>query len=433
MGITSGKGQSTVEEFARECDDFLASRFGARVVAEASAFVWGAGSDEIVLFEDGRSDELLAEVRALRAWRRLLFDHGLGWITGPIDLGGRGLQREHQAAFDEACRRYDVPSNALLTISIGMIGPTIMRHGSDDLRRRCLPSIQNGDLIACQLFSEPGAGSDLASLRTTAVRDGDGWRITGQKVWTSGAQFSDVGEIICRTGPLDDASDRHRDHHRDRHRDLTAFLVDLRAEGVTVVPLVQMTGAAAFNEVFFDDVWVPDAQRLGAVGEGWAVALTTLGNERTAIGGDGFGGSGLLRFERYVAMARAFGVDDDPRIRQLLADLYANLQVAKVSRRRAAAARMGGAQPGPEGAIDKLHLGANVERISRLVGEVLGAKLVVDTGEWGTYAWSEVVLGVAGYHIAGGTDEILKNILGERVLGLPKDVAVAPDTRPSAA
>jgi alkylation response protein AidB-like acyl-CoA dehydrogenase len=284
-----------------------------------------------------------------------------------------------------------------------------MRHGTDALRRRFVPALQSGDLIACQLFSEPSAGSDLASLMTTARRDGEGWRVSGQKVWTSGAHFSDIGEIICRTG------------EGGRHRNLTAFVIDMRAPGVTVRPLVQMTGSAAFNEVFFDDVWVPDTDRLGDVGDGWSVALTTLANERNAIGGEGFGGSGLLNIDRYIAMVRAFGRDTDPIARQMLADVAIGLRVAKYTRRRAAAGRASGSPPGPEATIDKLALSENVARISRLLATVLGPHVVADTGEWGTYAWSEVILGLPGYKIAGGTDEILKNVIGERVLGLPKE------------
>ena len=378
--------------------------------------MWGEGSDEIVLYErteDGAIDE---EIASVRAWRRELFDAGLGWVTGPPKLGGRGLSTAHQAVLDAATRRYEVAGNALLTISIGMIAPTIMRHGSPDLCGRYVPAMHRGDVIACQLFSEPGAGSDLASLATRARRDGEGWRISGQKVWTSGAHFSDVGEIICRTG--DGA----------RHRDLTAFLVDMRAPGVTVRPLVQMTGSAAFNEVFLDDVWVADDDRLGEIGDGWSVALTTLANERGAIGGDGFGGSGLLNFARLAEMARVFGRADDPCVREQLAKVWIGLGVAKYHRRRSAASRASGPAPGPEASISKLMLSANVARIGDLVSMVLGARLVADTGEWGTAAWGEVVLGAPGYRIAGGTDEILKNIIAERVLGLPREPTRATQT-----
>ncbi|MEO5722773.1 MAG: acyl-CoA dehydrogenase family protein [Ilumatobacteraceae bacterium] len=399
---------TSIGELQDECEAFLSEHYSLRPTVSRS-FVWGEGSDQIVLFESPDPEAQQAEVTAVRGWRRLLFDAGLGWVVGPVDLGGRGLTRGHQQALDAACRRYTVPGNSMLTISIGMIAPTIMRHGSESLQRRIVPALQRGDLIACQLFSEPGAGSDLASLSTSARRDGDGWRITGQKVWTSGAHFSDIGEIICRTG------------EGERHSNLTAFLVDMGAPGVVVRPLKQMTGSAAFNEVFLDDVWVPDEDRLGDVGQGWSVALTTLANERSAIGGDGFGGSGLLNVDRYIAMVRMFGRSSDAVVRQQLVDLWIGLRVAKYTRRRASAGRASGSPPGPEASIEKLALSNNVLRISGLLSTVLGARLIADTGEWGTYAWREVVLGVPGYKIAGGTDEILKNLIGERVLGLPKE------------
>ena len=180
----------------------------------------------------------------------------------------------------------------MLTISLGMIAPTIHKHGTAEQQARYLPAMRSGDLIACQLFSEPNAGSDLASLTTRAEPDGQGgWRITGQKVWTSGAQLADIGEIICKTsdGP--------------RHLNLTAFIVDMKAPGVEVRPLRQMTGGAAFNEVFLTDVAVPDADRLGDVGQGWQVALSTLGFERSAMGHSAFGGVGLLRTDRLVEHA----------------------------------------------------------------------------------------------------------------------------------
>ena len=177
--------------------------------------------------------------------------------TRTADLGGRGLPRSYQSRFDLKARRYEVPGNAKLTVGLGIVVPTILEHGSDSAKRMYPARIQSGSLIACQLFSEPGAGSDLASVSTRGVRSGNGWRLTGQKVWTSGAQFSDIGEALCRTtdGP--------------RHQNLTAFLVDMHAPGVSVRPLRQMTGGASFNEVFLDDVWVPDTDRLGEVGAGW--------------------------------------------------------------------------------------------------------------------------------------------------------------------
>jgi acyl-CoA dehydrogenase len=267
------------------------------------------------------------------------------------------------------------------------------------------------DIVGCQLFSEPGAGSDLASLQAKAERDGDEWRITGQKVWTSGAQFSDIGEIICRT----DAS-------LPKHKGLTGFIVDMHAPGVEIRPLRQMTGGASFNEVFFNEVRVPDDHRLGDVNNGWNVALTTLMNERASIGAADSGENNI--HTRLVAMIRHYELDQDPIVRDMLADLYINSRVAGFTSQRATDKMRAGQLPGPEMSIGKMALVNNQKRLNDLVAHILGAKLVVDTGEWGTYAWSQLLLGAPGMRIAGGSDEVMRNIVGERVLGLPKDVGI---------
>jgi alkylation response protein AidB-like acyl-CoA dehydrogenase len=287
--------------------------------------------------------------------------------------------------------------------------PTILEHGSDSAKRTYPARIQRGELIACQLFSEPSAGSDLASVSTKAVGHRGGWRLTGQKVWTSGAQFSDVGEALCRSsdGP--------------RHRNLTAFLVDMHAPGVSVRPLRQMTGGASFNEVFLDDVWVPDTDRLGDVDGGWVVAMTTLANERAALGDAGFGGAGLFRADRYIAMFNALAEKDDRIARQQLANLMTHLRIAKYTRQRVIDSARSGKAPGPAASIAKLQLTSNFERISAFVSALLGASLTADDGRWGTYAWNELVLGVPGIRLGGGTDEINKNVIAERVLGLPRE------------
>ena len=406
--ITNDAAPVTLEAFADECRVFFAATYRRRN-EDRRPFVWGEGSDAVSLFDEDAGSGGADELDAVRRWRATLAGAGLAWITGPAEFGGRGLPTAYQRAFDVVARQYDTPGNRKLMISLGMIAPTILTHGTPGARNRYLRQLYDGSLIACQLFSEPGAGSDLASVATKAVRDGDGWRITGQKVWTSGAHFSDIGELLCRTS--DDA----------RHRNLTMFVVDMHAAGVEVRPLRQITGGAAFNEVFFDDVWVPDEDRLGEVGSGWRVALTTLGNERAAVGGDGFGGSGLLSQERYIQMARALGRSEDANVRQLLADLIVNLRVAKWNANRTADARRAGQTPGPEGSLGKLILTNNYARIAHLVGVLLGPSLVADTGEWGSSAWLDFVLGLCGMRVGGGTDEVQKNIIAERVLGLPKD------------
>ena len=250
-----------------------------------------------------------------------------------------------------------------------MVAPTILAHATDEVKERYLKSMWRGDIVACQLFSEPGAGSDLASLQTKAVRDGDEWIVTGQKVWTSGAHLSEIGEIICRTNP--DAP---------KHKGLTGFVVDMHAPGVEVRPLRQMTGGASFNEVFFTEVRIPDSHRLGDVNEGWTVALTTLMNERAAIGGGmASGGSGNMGTQRLIELVRHQGKADDPLVRQQLADIIINGRVASFTNLRAMAKIATGQLPGPEMSIAKLTLTMNMRRVSELVASVLGPRLVADT------------------------------------------------------
>ena len=344
----------------------------------------------------------------IRAWRAGLWDAGYGWISGPVEYGGAGLPSAYQRGFEQLTRAFDVPGDAMLTISLGMIAPTILRHGSEKQKRRYLHALYRGDLIACQLFSEPGAGSDLAAIATSAVREGDTWRLTGQKVWTSGAHLADVGEIICRTadGP--------------RHHNLTAFIVDMKQSGVDVRPLRQMTGGAAFNEVFLNGVEVQDTHRLGAEGEGWPIALTTLAFERTAMGHSAFGGVGILSTERLVELVRHMGLDGDPTIREAFGELITQLRVARYNQQVSAARARAGESLGPEVALNKLALSDNYLRLGDFVSRVLGPRVAADTGEWGTYAWTSVVLGAPGYRLGGGADEVLKNMLAQRALGLPR-------------
>ena len=371
---------------------------------------WGEGSDKVAIFPERTPEEDAAEVAAAKTWRATVFDAGLGWISGPEEYGGRGLPREYERVYQSAEAGFDVPSVAPFGIGLGMIAPTILAHARDEVKRRYLPPMYRGDVVACQLFSEPVAGSDLAGIQTKAMRDGDEWVLSGQKVWTSGAHYSDIGEIITRTD-TDPTS---------RHKGLTMFVVDMKAPGVEVRPLRQMTGGASFNEVFFTDVRVPDEMRLGDVGHGWTVALTTLMNERAAIGGGGVGG-GLALNSRMQELARQLGSSGDARVRQQLADVYVHGEVARFTSMRAMAKLRAGQLPGPELSTLKLSLTQNMQRHQKALSAILGPRLVADTGEWGTYAWSEYVLSVPGIRVAGGTDEVMKNIIGERVLGLPKE------------
>jgi len=375
---------------------------------QPGGFHWGVGSDRVALFSEPDRAEEATVIAAAKAWRRTIFDAGFGWITGPTEYGGRGLPTGHQRAYQELERRFATPPPDPFMISLGMVAPTVLTHGLDHIRRRYLPALYRGDLIGCQLFSEPGAGSDLAGVATRAVPDGDHWTVDGQKVWTSGAHYSDIGLLLARTSP------------GPRHRNLTAFLVDMHAPGVDVRPLRQMTGGAAFNEVFLTAVTIPDDHRLGDVDGGWTVALTTLMHERNSVGGAG-GGAGILAAARLVETARRFGLDRDPVTRQALASVYTRLAVARYTRLRAEAGRRSGRPPGPEGSIAKLAHTQNLAAVADLMTHILGPHLVADTDQWGTWAWSEFLLGAPGFRLGGGTDEIQRNILAERVLQLPKD------------
>ncbi len=401
----------TEEEFERAARKFLEANAEPRVVAEQR---WGEGSDQVSLLPERTLDEELAELTASRAWAQQRFDAGFGWIAGPVAYGGGGLTRDYQRLYDAVEAGFDTPPMTAYGIGLGMVAPTILAHATDEVKDLYLKSMWRGDIVACQLFSEPGAGSDLAGLQTKAIRDGDEWLVTGQKVWTSGAHLSDIGEIICRTDP--DAP---------KHKGLTGFVVDMRAPGVEIRPLRQITGGASFNEVFFTEVRVPDSHRLGDVNGGWTVALTTLMNERAAIGGGSMSsGNGNLSTPRLIELVRHHGKADDPLVRQQLADIFIHGRVANYTNLRAMAKIASGQLPGPEMSIAKLSLTMNMRRMTDLLSSVLGPKLVADTGEWGTYAWSQFLLGLPGMRIAGGTDEVLHNIIGERVLGLPKEPPV---------
>jgi alkylation response protein AidB-like acyl-CoA dehydrogenase len=396
----------TEADFRADARTFLDEHAERRVEEK---FEWGKGSDQVGLLEEKTAEQEAAEIAAAKRWKATEFDAGFGWISGPEEYGGRALPSSYERAYREVLADYTIPSQSMFGIGLGMVAPTILAHAIPEVRERYLAPMYRGDIVGCQLFSEPVAGSDLAGIQTKAVRDGDEWVLTGQKVWTSGAQYSDIGEIITRTSTGE-----------SRHKGLTMFVVDMKAKGVDVRPLRQMTGGASFNEVFFEEVRVPDSHRLGDVDEGWTVALTTLMNERAAIGGGG-AGIGNLSFSRFRDMARHYELADDPITRQRLADIYIRQNVARYTNLRAMAKIRSGQLPGPEMSIAKLALTANMQRIAQVLGELLGPRLVADTGEWGAYAWSEFVLGIPGLRIAGGTDEVMRNIVGERVLGLPKE------------
>jgi alkylation response protein AidB-like acyl-CoA dehydrogenase len=348
------------------------------------------------------------------------FDLGLAWVHFPEGHGGLGVSPKLQKQVNERLLAAGAPSAALRNVlGHGMGAPTVVVHGTDEQRRRWLRPLFTGEEIWCQLFSEPGAGSDVASLATRAVRDGDEWVVNGQKVWTTLAHVARWGMLVTRTDP-----------ERPKHKGLTYFIVDMRAPGVEVKPLYQITGEAEFNEVFFTDVRVPDTDRLGEVGDGWRVALTTLMNERVAIGG-GIPprGGGLIgeavRIWREAARHDAARRDD-------LMRLWVAAEALRLTNIRSSHLRAKGT-PGPEGSIGKVVSADLNRRITEFCVDLLGPEgMLYPTG----YPFErprrampfvhaqQAFLRARANSIEGGTSEIMRNILGERVLGLPGEPRV---------
>jgi acyl-CoA dehydrogenase len=405
----------SLEDFTAEAEAFLDANAEPKV-DDDTPFKWGEGDDDMSVFDEVDRTKELEELAVAKAFRAKRYDAGLGWISGPKEYGGRELPLAYERAYAATESRYDVPPMGFFGIGLGMVAPTILAHARPHIKERYLPKLWRGDLVASQLFSEPGAGSDLASLTTRAERDGDEWLITGQKVWTSGAHYSDIGEIICRTDP-----------DLPKHRGLTAFVINLRDSAVDIRPLRQMTGGASFNEVFFNELRVPDDHRLGDVNHGWTVALTTLMNERASIGAGGVasdGMGGISDMVRFIEMIRHYGLDQDPITRQELMKIYIGFEVAALNNQRAMDKVKAGQPPGPELSGAKLSLTANMRAVSEFVARVLGPRIIADTGEWGTYSWVNFLVGTPGMSVAGGTDQVLRNIIGERVLGLPKEPGI---------
>ncbi|WP_406121082.1 acyl-CoA dehydrogenase family protein [Streptomyces canus] len=399
-----------MRDFAAEARRFLDAHVAK--APDRTAVTWGEGDDSMAYFSSLPPEEEREFVQRAREWQRIRYENGFGWITGPVEYGGRGLTPVHDLLYDAVESEYDVADTGVLSvIGLGMIGPTILAHAQPHIRDRWLPAMYRGDAIACQLFSEPGAGSDLASVATRAVREGEEWVLNGQKVWTSVAQHSQIGLALTRTNP--DAP---------KHRGITAFLVPMDTPGVEVRPLRQMTGGADFNEVFLTDVRIPDDHRLGEVDGGWTVALTTLMNERATVGSEGVGPVGAaLSPDHLSALMRATWTWDDRALRARLAELLVDALATEHLNARALRKLRGGVAPGPEMSVSKLMYGQNLTRAAHFVSDVLGPRIIADTGQWGTYAWTELLLATPALRILGGTEEIMKNILAERVLGLPKE------------
>jgi len=352
------------------------------------------------------------------------FDRGLAWLHYPEGCGGLGLTPKDQQLAQARLAAGGAPVSGVKNpIGYGMVAPTIVAHGTDEQKQRYLRPLFTAEEIWCQLFSEPGSGSDVASLSTRAVRDGDEWVLNGQKVWTTLAHLSRFGLLLARTNP-----------DVPKHKGITAFLIDMQADGVDVRPLYQITGEAEFNEVFFTDVHMPDTARLGAEGDGWRVAVTTLMNERVSIGGGvSRRGGGPIADALRIWKERWSG-DTSPHaltLRDRLVSSWIRSEVLSMTNQRAAQVRRAGT-PGPEGSVAKLAYAEENQRVYELCIDLLGNEGMLYPAGYPMIRPEFLGMGSADVHksflrvransIEGGTSEVMRNILGERVLGLPGDV-----------
>ena len=354
----------------------------------------------------------LSPLEQAKVWQKRKYDAGWACIGWAPDFVGRGASAIEEVIWRQEESQYDLPANFFL-IGQGMIGPTLMAWASDEDKARFLPQLASGEEVWCQLFSEPAGGSDLAALRTRAERDGDDWVINGQKIWTSGAHYSDYGVIVVRTDPT-----------VPKHKGLSYFYIDMKAPGVEIKPIKQLTGDSDFNEVYFTDVRVSDSQRLGEVGQGWQVSLTTLMNERAAIGGS----FGQMDVSLAMSVAAEVEIDgrpalEDAAVRARIADWYVQEAGLKYTGYRSLTALSRGALPGPENSIGKLVGAPKMQAMSSYLMDLLGASGAIADEALAAKAGiiQRAYMGAPGLRIAGGTDEIMANIIAERVLGLPQE------------
>jgi alkylation response protein AidB-like acyl-CoA dehydrogenase len=361
--------------------------------------------------DDGGGEQGPADIATQKAFQAKLYDAGFAGIAWPKEYGGQGLTDAEQIAFGQEARHYALPVGAFF-IGLGMPGPTILELGTEEQKKRYLPKMLRGEEIWCQLFSEPAAGSDVASLTTSAVRDGDGWVLNGQKVWTSGAQYSDYGAVIARTDPT-----------VPKHNGITMFIVDMHAPGVTVRPLKVATGATPFNEVFFDQVRLPADSVIGEVNDGWRAAVVMLRNERVIIGTMGAPRTSPLSYHALSSLAAKHGNAADAGLRRRLAELYVRERSVRLFGQLLREEAMAGRDPGPRGSVAKL-AGAELGTFASLVAADILGPAVAASDSQEVREVLNAALSAPGSSVAGGTNEIQRNIIGERVLGLPKDPGV---------
>ena len=356
--------------------------------------------------------EGMDEIEAAKFWQKKKYDAGWACITWNKEFGGRGATAIQSVIWNQEESKYDVPQG-VFQIGQGMAAPTLMTWGQPEHHERYLPKLASGEEIWCQLFSEPAGGSDLAALRTKAEKEGDDWIINGQKIWTSGAHYSDYGILVVRTDP-----------NVAKHKGLSYFFLDMKSPGVEIKPIKQLTGGAGFNEVYFTDVRIPDSQRLGEVGQGWQVALTTLMNERAAIGGGGGGVNVDLAYKiASEVMIDGKTATQDSAVRAKLANWYVQESGLKFTGYRSMTAMSRGEIPGPENSIGKLVGAPKTQEMAsfcmdllEMSGAIWDEKLSKEAG-----MLQLTYMGAPGGRIAGGTDEIMANIIAERVLGMPQE------------
>ena len=352
--------------------------------------------------------DLEGHAASCRRWQRVLYDGGWGGLTWPKEFGGRGLSHAQASIFGEEMSRTEINTGVFM-VAAGMVAPTLIAHGTPEQQQRYLGPILRGEELWCQLFSEPNAGSDLASLQTKAELDGETWIVNGQKVWTSFGQLCDWGILLTRTSS-----------EGARQAGITYLLVDMRTPGIEVRPITQINGVKHFNEVFLTDVRIPKENILGEINGGWRIANTTLTSERGAIGGN----SSAWTVDNLITIAKDLGVAGDASIRQQLSAAHSRAQILQYTGYRLKTAMVNHTMPGPEVLIMKLAMANHWRLSTELAVEMLGAGGMLygdDAYSGGT--WQHYMLNQYAIRIGGGTDEIQRNIIAERGLGLPKDAS----------
>lgn len=383
----------------------------------AEARAWLAEHAPAHVLREGLRMDDAEEVQRGRAWQRALYDGGWAGVTLPVALGGRGGSAIEGVIFAEEEARFNLPKGPYIMIGLGMAIPVIGKHGTDEQRARFVEATLKGDLTWCQLFSEPAAGSDLAALRTKANRDGDEWIVNGQKVWSSWAHRSDWGILVVRTDPT-----------VAKHKGLTFFVVDMRSPGIEIRPIRQISGASDFNETFLTDVRVPDRDRVGAPGEGWACCMTVLMGERLGSGSHKSSVAPLLDLARSTPGSRGGTALDDGALRDMFAQALAEEQGAKYLEARLRTMVSRGENPGALAGMIKLSYAGRLQQTSGMAMQMRGLDGIAPAEDDDAtravqedYIWSTVM------RIAGGADEVLRNQIAERVLGMPSEVRTDKD------